>query len=367
MYHTVTYHLEPRGPMHVGESGVGLEQARDTVPSDTLYAALLANWVNLGEEGEAWDRAFRHSPPFLLTSAYPRVGSVRFYPVPQCVASETLSTELDVKAWKRVRFVSEAIFQRMVTGQSLEGWYPSAQAQAARGALLQGGALWLARDEIDGLPESFQSIAGPMGDALPRSLGALPHLKAWAYACTPRVAVDRLSQVSDIYHAGRVTWAPGCGLWFRVAYAEGAAAWRADLERALHALGDAGLGGMRSAGMGGFDWRSAQEGTLPVPDADALVTTLSRYHPRSAEAQAVLVDAQARYRLVAVAGYVGSLARAAQRRRRVWLVEAGSVLRATGADAMGDVVDVRPAGGFPHPVSRYGLAFPVILGGWDAS
>jgi CRISPR-associated protein Csm4 len=74
------------------------------------------------------------------------------------------------------------------------------------------------------------------------------------------------------------------------------------------------------------------------------------------------------YALTAVAGWMRSWDGAAQRRKRLWLVEEGSVVRVVGDGPWGDVVNVRPdydseaeSGGLPHPVWRYGLALPVGL------
>jgi CRISPR-associated protein Csm4 len=161
--------------------------------------------------------------------------------------------------------------------------------------------------------------------------------------------------------------APGCGLWFPVAWLRPDALaderpWRALLEHGLSLLSDAGLGGERSAGLGGFRWRAGKDETWPWPQPGSPVVTLSRYHPREEELPAALEGTAVRYRLESVAGYLQSPGLPAQRRRRLWLVQEGSVISAVDKGVMGDVSDVRPqVGDFPHPVWRYGLAFPVPL------
>ena len=72
----------PQG-LHLGTRAVSLEEAGVHIPSDTLFAALVDIWSRTGGEPSAWLRPFRNGePPFLLTSAFPFAGQVRFYPVP---------------------------------------------------------------------------------------------------------------------------------------------------------------------------------------------------------------------------------------------------------------------------------------------
>ena len=91
---------------------------------------------------------------------------------------------------------------------------------------------------------------------------------------------------------------------------------------------------------------------------------LNRYHPQEKELPDALSDSGTAYALTPVGGWLRSWDDAAQLRKRLWMLAEGSVFRTIGPGPWGDVVDVRPtyeASGsiFPHPVWRYGLAFPV--------
>jgi CRISPR-associated protein Csm4 len=362
------YHLQPKAALHVGAQGIGQEETLTTVPSDTLFAALVASSLLIEGAANGWSQAFAEpdQAPFILGSAYPYAGDVRFYPVPMVDLAERGLSLVDPKSLRRLRFISEGIWQRLLAGEPLAGLYPG---ESGGGAFLQGGALWLSREEVEHLPEAMRVVSRPGGGRRARPLEALPHLAVWRTHRVPRVAVDRMGRGTDIYHTGRVTYAPGCGLWFAAAWLKPEARfpgteqpWRTALEATLNALADAGLGGERAGGYGGFAWTVGGEEQWADPLPGQPSVTLSRYHPRAEELPAAFEGEKVRYQLASVAGHLQSLAAPAQRRRRLWLVAEGSVIKATGRAVMGDVTDVRPlVGTFPHPVWRYGLALPAPL------
>jgi len=191
-------------------------------------------------------------------------------------------------------------------------------------------------------------------------------------AQVPRVTVDRINSASEIFHAGRVTFAPGCGLWFGVAWhrpqdrvGNTNLTYHEAFARALDLLADDGLGGERSTGYGAFTHDQEKEPlSLADPTPGGLALLLSRYHPQPKELPAALAGDKTAYELISVGGWLRSWDGAAQRRKRLWLVAEGSVVRAVGPGPWGDLVDVRPtygspAGDLPHPVWRYGLALGV--------
>ena len=363
------YRLSPRGPLHVGQRGVGQEETAHHVPADTLFAALVATWVDAGGRGEEWGNAFprgeqRVDPPFLLTSAFPYAGGVRFYPLPWTGLS-ALGVDADErrKDLRQIAFVSEGIFRRFVTGASLAGYLPSAEGEVEKGAFLQGKGMWLTVEEAAALPKGLRDRTGT---ETRRPHRALALAQVWKRTKVPRVTVDRVGSASNLFHTGRVTFAPGCGLWFGVQWRHpgnpvgSGTTWRAAFHQSLSLLGDSGLGGGRSVGCGAFQWESDGAVSWAAPEVGAPYVTLSRYHPRPSEIPGAFTGPSVGYRLAAVAGYLETPAGAAQRRRRLHLVAEGSVLCAAGDGPYGDLADVRPhVGDFPHPVWRYGLACPV--------
>jgi CRISPR-associated protein Csm4 len=290
------------------------------------------------------------SAPLLLTSAFPKVGDVRFYPLPVPL-QRWLSADFlreNRKKVKKIRFVSEGIFRRMMNGERMDEWF----REGGNGIAMQDGALRLTREEVPGLPRWI----GEKG---------IEDAKAFSVSTVPRVAVGRAHPQSTIFHAGRLVMAQGCGFWFGAVIRDDA--WEGWLETALSILADDGIGGERSAGHGGFEWARGQDVPLEREVAEGgYYVTLSRYHPRPSELPDALSDEGTGYELTSVGGWFRSLTGADQRRRRLWLAVEGSVLKATGGGPFGDVVDVKPvydAGAYHHPVWRYGLAFPAALGG----
>lgn len=371
------YRLTFPGGLHVGERGVNLEESRFTIPSDTLFAALVDAYRRSYGDPTALVAPFPRdgaagNPPFLLTSAFPFAGEVRFFPMPtplqRFFAPQTLKARR--KDIQNIRYVSEALWRRMLDGEKMDEWlFPEARhTNPKTGVALQGGTFWLTVQECSTLPSRFQSDERT-GKPIP--LHAWREHKVYTDMRVPRVTVDRISSASNIFYAGRVSFAPDCGLWFGVEWrSPEARVGNETCEQVFHKmlvlLGDDGLGGERTAGYGAFHYK--QDHVLGLPDArdGGLALLLSRYHPRAEELPALLNGDGTAYTLDSIAGWLRSWDGAAQRRKRLWLVSEGSVIRVLGNGPWGNVTDVAPdydakVGKLPHPVWRYGLALAVGL------
>ncbi len=338
--------------LHLGAAGLGTESVRPTVPADTLFSALLATWVRMGRDPRAWVDPFLSRPPFLLTSAFPRVGSILFFPKPLGYRPAGVPQE-EEKDWKRVAWVSEAVLNRIRThGEKADVW-PKKEAKAR---LLQGGALLLSAQEV-----------------VTRSDDEKKRRRVWMEEEVPRVALDRVTSASNLFSVGRVRFSrgcedlPPCGLWFGVAWVDperdcDGMSFREAFDLALGELGAHGLGGDRSVGYGTFRAEVLDSAVRwKDPRSGEYVVLLSRYHPRPEELPAVLRTAQA-YQLELLRGW-GSSAHRSFRRRSLWLIREGSVIRHQGEGPMGDLVDLAPEGerNPGHPVWRYGLALGLPL------
>ncbi|MGQ9787501.1 MAG: type III-A CRISPR-associated RAMP protein Csm4, partial [Anaerolineae bacterium] len=275
----------------------------------------------------------------------------------------------------RIRYVSLGILQHILKGERVDAWlFPAdSQQNPTKGVALQGGEFWLTLEESEQLARHQLYAAEGKRKRPPR---ALRQQSVFQVTRVPRVTVSRITSASEIFHAGRVSFASDCGLWFGVQWRSpdaplGQATFRSTVERLLTLLGDDGLGGERTTGYGAFRWqRAAAPLTLPDPLPGAPALLLSRYHPRAAELPDVLTHAWG-YTLTAVGGWLRTWDAAAQRRRRIWLVHEGGVVHNVGTSPWGDVVDVRPVYRNPgsvrwleHPVWRYGLALAIgVTGG----
>jgi len=336
-----SYRLHFLAPVHLGQLGMDEEEVFDFCPSDTLFAALVDTAADLyGPDGtrELLQAFIAGDPPWLISSAFPFVGAVAFYPRPMLPLAREEETTGQRKLLKRLRYLSEGAMRRLIEGKSL------ASALTKEESWLDNGALVL--------PEE-----APL---LPRARDGA----AWKSEERPHVTLDRCSQASALYHVGQTRFAPEAGLQFLVLSRDENQ--RDTLEALLTHLGDRGLGGERSRGLGAFSWQHGPD--VNWPDPGGLCLTLSRYHPSGAELrQGVLTGEGVSYRLETVGGWMAARGGAAQRRRKITFLVEGSVFRAPDRLPCGDVVDVAPTydnplGRPPHPVFRYGYALAIGIG-----
>lgn len=353
------YALKMKGAVRVGRRGLELEDTLPAVPSDTLFSALTAALAACGEDTAAFLQPFLTDPPrppFLLTSTFPYVGEVRFYPAPLDWSGALSADALRDygKRIKKVQYLSERLFLRLLSGERLDDYlFPKEEEQQPKnGVSLQGSQFWLTREEAEPLPAIFNLNK--------EKVFALPRQDVYKRARQPHVTVDRIRYAPDIYHTVQIHFQPGCGLWFGVQWlVDETHPSRALLRRALDALQFSGLGGKRAIGFGGFELCEGFPRSLPVELPAAVpgrpAYLLSRYHPRAGELPAALEEG--RYQLVSVGGWCDPFGRENLLRRRVLMIGEGSRLTLPNLPA-GDVCDVSPrqAGDLPHPIYRYGLA-----------
>lgn len=366
----IAYHLEARAPFHLGLRGVGLEATAVYASADTVFAALChALRQQFGRDTlEDFLRTYQDSPALLLSSAFPYVpvwtegkvsrekplsidpaGVIRFYPRPLERPPGLADNPRQRKVVKRIRWLSEDIFRTWIGEESLEQHFALIN-------LVQDKSAWLTAAER-------QKVAGwrdEEGD----------QIRLWAQGDVPRVTVDRRSNASQVYQAGRVWYQPGGGLWLLAHWRED---WQERGETALQVLGDAGLGGERSAGHGQFHLHGPHTlPALPNPQPGQRFLTLSLYYPRPGELSQVLQNDDVRYQFEMRRGWMSSpdtvqdeqgrtLSGRALRRRAVRLFAEGSILYwPTEGTLLGQLADVTPeVFQKVHPVWRYGLAFPV--------
>jgi CRISPR-associated protein Csm4 len=343
----------PGGGFHLGREGLDQEESAESFPSDSLFAALVATLLEL--EGAQAVEQFRSRPP-RLSSVFPCAGDLLLFPMPRL--SDRLGHSGQpglMKAVKKLQYVSAEILGRLLKGQPMDDWLPGNSA-ASKSLWLQGGKVWISSQERQLLPKDWQTLSAEV----------LKTKRIWNVDRVPRVAVDRVTNSSQIYHVGRTTFASGCGLWFLADLEPGQEDWFTHL---LQHLGDRGLGGERSAGYGAFTVEPVPAPSLPPVAGAPRVVTLSRYNPTEEELKAGVLGEEASYELVDVGGWLISPDGPAQRRKRVRMIEAGSVLvQPQGVALTGRIVDVRPEyeqnGGPEHPVYRSGIAFTVgVTGG----
>lgn len=326
------FDLTLKGPIHQGEFvGINRESALEWVPSDTLFAAIVATWASQGQPVEAILEDFLNGmPPFLLTSAFPRAGTVRFYPAPSRLPARLFDAGHLAKSLKKIRWLSQGVLDELVKGGT-----PSAE----NSNFLHRGSIWLT-------PLDYQAVEPLLSE------GEDHLLTLWRSQIVPHVTIDRNSNASNLFHTGRVTFGENCGLWFAVDRPTDA------IRKALTHLSDAGLGGMRSTGHGAFEFKEDAQALQLATEAWGLC--LSRYAPRTLnDITAGLQASESAYKLVTVGGWCQDDEGHSWRRRSVRLIAEGAILP---THVTGGLVDVRPMD-VPQfktrPVYRY--AFPYLI------
>jgi CRISPR-associated protein Csm4 len=326
---------------HFGRHGLGQEETLTTMPSDSLFAALVNRLAVSGGAAavDAFVQPFKEkSPPFALSSTFPFAGGVLFFPVPFAAVGETAKEE-DAKKYKRVQYVSEKLFRQLINGEKLADVYKDAQKL--------GETVLLDASETADLPEAIRKGETPI----------------WSVETRPRVTLGRAAQNSAIYFTGSVTYAKNCGLWFGVAWLQADETRKKQVESLLAELGDSGLGAERSVGFGACNITPQTAITLPNAEGKPWVS-LSRYLPRKDETDSLKGGA---YKIINVGGWLDSPAKRGQRRRAVNLLEEGATLSAARSAIPGEMADVSPLydGTNPlgHAVYRSGFALAVEWNG----
>ena len=318
----VTYHLNFRSPLHLGRRGVGLEETEISVPADTLFSAICQTWRTFYGEEHLTDflTQYETGEPFLLTSAFPFAGDIRFFPKP--LIDLKVDADDERKKLKKVRFLSEKRFRQIVNGEEI-AFGPD--------DLINDGQLWIHDD-----------------DKCPSAV--------WKTDKRPRVTLDRQSSTSEIWHLGGVKFHKDCGLWFDAKFDTEET--QTQIETILRVLGDTGIGGERSAGYGIFDLHSKPTESESDQKADRFVT-LSPICPRDADELNRLIQGDVGYTLEERSGWIGSAEGNGLRRQQVWMFAEGSVLAGNGR-RVGRLVDLKPDA-CPHPVWRYAYAWPIKI------
>jgi len=340
--------------LHIGKRGIGIEETAEYVPSDSLFAALVAQAALLEGATTAlpdFAQAFLgDDPPLLHSSVFPRIGELLLMPRPalEVRMDATDQREAIGKGFKKLRYLSPKLFTMVCESQDV-GDVPLLK--------LQYGTVWVSQAEATELPALWRQ--GPNESPLAWQQ-RVAQLNLWDIEQIPHVAVDRTSNQSVYYEVGRTTFAPGCGLGLLVEFRD--ETFRPRFEHVLSLLGEAGLGGKRSSGYGAFSLIQAAQ-PLASPqfgDADR-VLTLSRYIPRRDEI-GLLQDERAAYNIVAVEGWLLSPTLPPQRHQRINCLTEGSVLALDGAAPLGRIVDVSPAPAQQaHPILRSGLALTIPI------
>lgn len=308
-------------PVHFGELGIGIEETEEIIHSDTLFSSLCHAWASLygKKDLEEMLDVFKNEPPFLLSSCFLYQNQTYFLPKPAVQPpgfEEARIREEYGKSIKKMNYLPAQVFKK-----------------------------WVKQEEItyETLKENYPDYA----DGFERDI-------------IPRVALDRATSNSSIYHFGLVKFNKDAGLYclikvFKKDYEQ-------KLESAFRLLGELGLGGERSSGYGRFEVSFPE-----VPDDLKGISQfegdkyclLSLFHPENG-----LDLKDASYGLIERRGWILSpYLKKQYKRKTVTMFSEGSVF---SEPVKGHLVDVTPdiwdKEGI-HPIYRYGFGFTVGVKG----
>ena len=329
--HTV-YRLTFKTQLHLGrasgpaqEGSLGLEKTETYIPADTLFSAICQMWTTFydTESLTAFLKGYAEDStvlPFMLTSTFPFAKDVYFFPKPLMLSTPS-------KKSKRVRFVSQSLFQNIVSGNPPE---------FNENQLVNGEEVWMTPEEREQLETSDDD-----------------DFTIWTTNTRPRVTLGSRNSGSEIWHVQTVQFNTDCGLWFAAQFDSDET--KHKIETLLRVLGDSGIGGERNAGYGTFDFTEATL-EIPTPETGSQFVTLSSICPKSPEQLVQLLTGNIAYTLNPLTGWVSSTG-TASRRKQVNMFAEGSVLHASDTH-IGRLVDLRPDN-WEHPVYRYGYAWQV--------
>ncbi len=319
--------MRPISPWRTGPSSGARERVDTLYHSDSLYSAVTGTLRLLGNPLADWLAATAQNPAgsaVRFSSVFPLFTQHLLIAPPRTAWPPQASAKM---RWKGARYVPVSLIPQ----------------------LLAGGPLDEDQWTVDGASECVvpANLGGPFKTALRSS-----------------AAVDRLNGNAVPHSSACLEFQSGGGLWFLVAYADDATrnAWDAPIRAAVRVLADSGFGGERGRGWGRAAAPSFTDGEFPdilVPGLNIASDQhwlLSLYSPAEADP----IDwSRGNYATVERGGWVDSPVQAGAQKKRVRMIEEGSVLAAPSSPA-GRAPDVAPDG-FPHPVFRAGFALSIPL------
>ncbi len=342
------YRIRFKTQLHLGRTtgaaqtgSLGLEKTETYIPADTLFSAICQTWSTFYDTASLTDflnqsTAENRTLPFTLTSAFPYTQDIYFFPIPLTFRESKDTPDNAKKKIKKVRFISESIFQDIVSGNS---------HNFDKDNLINGENVWVSADE----KEQLKNL---MDEDKDEKLGI------WKTATRPRVTIGTQNAGSEIWHVQTVQFNKNCGLWFAAKFDSDAT--KQKVETLLRVLGDNGIGGERNAGYGQFTFEPDTNFQLPTTEDSNQFVTLSPICPKSSDQLEHLLKGDIAYSLNPMTGWVG-LPGTHKRRKKVNMFAEGSVLNSYDKP-VGRLVDLRPDG-FTHPVYRYGYAWQVSIKG----
>ncbi|ADL43504.1 CRISPR-associated RAMP protein, Csm4 family [Caldicellulosiruptor obsidiansis OB47] len=166
-----------------------------------------------------------------------------------------------------------------------------------------------------------------------------------------RVTIDRATSSSNIYYFSHCQFKENAGLWFYLEILDSAL--ENEIKAAIRLLGDEGIGGDRTAGLGLFKPEFLDASSKDTKESEYYMT-LSLTNPKDSSE----IEKFKFYDITTRSGYIYSKGDFGTKKKAVRMFSEGSIVK---GEIFGRVVDVTPNGYDSHPILRYGLAFLIPL------
>ncbi|WPX08755.1 type III-A CRISPR-associated RAMP protein Csm4 [Anaerocellum danielii] len=310
-------------PVHIGEKEKLYNITRVFAHSDTLMSGIINAYSLLygkDETDKLLEEFLKGTAPFEVSSTMPYVNLQYFMPVPLGLNMEEYKNRGIINAehqkeLKKIKFVRE-------------------------------------KDLFEG----FQSKYKPVGSFLiPQNEFENDNKKSFSLGRTKeraRVFIDRQTSSSNIYYFSHFEFEKESGLWFYLKINNEKV--ENKVKAAIRLLGDEGLGGDRTCGLGSFKVDFKDD----VPEFKNIQSgyymSLSIINPKDEDEIKSVVF----YEILTRSGYIYSKAGLGIKRKTVSVFGEGTVF---SNKIQGRVVDVTPEKFSSHRVYCFGLAFLVPL------
>ncbi|MBE9200798.1 MULTISPECIES: type III-A CRISPR-associated RAMP protein Csm4 [unclassified Nodularia (in: cyanobacteria)] len=333
-----------RNLAHFGEVGIGMEETGDRIRSDSLFSAWVSIYARLfGKEAVEellqlfpTDKQLQLIPPFRISSTfiYRQVGENTIYYLPRPLKFPLNYPDDDLaffKAYKKLNYLPLEIWER---------WY-------------QGKGF-----TTDDAVELEKHISDKTQKKLAKA-GTFDYSKACKIEQLPKIAIDRNTRATNIYHTGFVQfdWEKNpAGLYFLLELSPEGEKLADKLQAALHLLGEEGIGGERSSGAGRFkvNWLELPKNWQKVVNFQAgnHYTLMSLFWDNDISSDLLKNSS---YEIQERGGWI---AESQLRRQMVRMFSEGSVF---STPPQGKLVNVKPEEFKKHSIYRSGISLSLPI------
>ncbi|UBF28006.1 type III-A CRISPR-associated RAMP protein Csm4 [Kovacikia minuta CCNUW1] len=362
-----------RNVAHFGELGIGIEETSERVRSDTLFSAWLSAYAKLlGKHAvEQLLEQFKEQSdlPFRLSSTFiwQKIDDNFVYYLPRPLAfprNYPVGDDLSfTKTYKALKYLPLDVWRHWYQG---EGFTESDREQL--------------------IAKTIKDKSGYEGKELDRA-GTFDYSKAYQFYKLPKIAVDRTTRATNLYHTGVVqfnnkletnkpeTEESLAGLYFLVQFADENSDVANDFFAVLDFLGGEGIGGERSSGAGQFKVDRSE--VKPLKEDFELTEQWQKVlNFQNANAHSLIslfwtddtdhldslfsVTPEASYELQERGGWIASPCSDGRQMRRqaVQMFMEGSVFPES---PIGKLADVTPSGFTDHKIYRSGISLSLPI------